>query len=84
MNERKQKREQIIEKLKLLKSIFGEAARTQTDKENDAEELIRICYEDLKTPSFQKYLGKELFNEIVNYSVTYNNKPKITFTEKNN
>lgn len=79
MSEKNQERKEIIDKLKLLKSIYGETARKQVANENDEDELIRICYEDAKTPSFQSHLGRVLFEEIIKYEMKYYNRPEIEY-----
>ena len=48
--------------------------------ENDREdEFLIICYEQAHVGAFQKFLGEELFNDLIKYNVQYNNKQKINF-----
>jgi hypothetical protein len=72
LSEKENKRKEIIERLKSLNSVYGIAARSKMNEEQE-EELIKVCYYDGEIPSFQEHLGKELFKEIVKY-VTANSK----------
>lgn len=67
----------IIEKEALHSDIAKYARKHQRE-----EEFLIICYNQGHVGAFQEFLGEELFNDLINYNVEYNNKQKITFTQK--
>lgn len=69
-------RKSIIERVGKMNSVWGLVASGVEDEKQE-EELINILYEEADIKSFQEYLGKELFNDVINYNVKYNNKKKI-------
>ncbi len=75
---KKQLRTKIINKIIEANVLHSVVAKYAVENNREDEFLI-ICYEQAHVGAFQKFLGEELFNDLIKYNVQYNNKQKINF-----
>lgn len=76
-------RKKILNNLSMKKSVYGKAAELALGDSELEEDFLVECYEQCHISGFQNFLGKELFNDVINYNITYNNKLNIIFKENN-
>lgn len=75
---KKQLRKKIINKIIEANVLHSVVAKYAVDNNREDEYLI-LCYEQAHVLAFQKFLGEELFNDLIKYNVQFNNKQKINF-----
>lgn len=76
---RSELRKKIIKEI-INKNVLHSVVAKYAVKHKREDEFLILCYEQAHVGAFQKFLGEELFNDLIKYNVQYNNKQKINFT----
>lgn len=75
---KRQLRNKIINKIIETNVLHSLVAKYAVKHKKENQFLIE-CYEQAHVLAFQRFLGEELFNDLIKYNVQYNNKQKINF-----